>query len=376
MASSKSPEESQNMVQYHPKVQETIPNSNISEKWGELSSIKNSNVINLEIYSDEIKRVKLELDGSTWMYLGALFLPIEAKGYYLNSLYNQRCIKNGDWHQDEKLCPYPCGYHDKNNTEIHYKKLHRTNARFRIAENWIKEIISRVPIGDSRKLYLNILGLNLSKMNLQLFGEDNNRDMAIYNRFYRTLLLSGINYFLKDYKVIINNIYHDMGEQSSNKLFPWHSIRKIDIENEKVTILHKEIQFIDSDHRKSNMRESNFIQLLDLVLGATFCCLHNPSDADNKRKIGKAFKPTLKKLLDRKKAPNSSALIGDYYKSEYRRTYQVSFFPKDGTEIGNDLTQFNIFGEQRHDLFKRNGFYYDRPIILGKPKQEGLEKWL
>lgn len=364
------------MVQYRPKMQESILNSIISEKYGELSSVENSNIMNLEIYSDEIKRVKLELDGSTWMYLGALFLPLGAKEYYLNMLNNQRCIKNEDWQQDGKLCPHPCGYHEKNNTEIHYKRLQGSNARFRIAENWIKNIICRVPVGHNRRLYLNILGLDLSKMDLQLFGEDNNRDMVIYNRFYRTLLLSGINYFLKDYKIIINDIYHDIGEQSSDKLFPWHSIRKIGIENEKVTILHKEIKFIDSDHRKSNMQESNFIQLLDLALGATFCCLHNPSDADNKRKIGKAFKPTLKKLLDRKKAPNSCALIGEYYESKYRRTYQVSFFPKDKTETGNDLSQFDISREQKDDLFKRNGFYYDRPIILGNPIQKGLDKWL
>jgi hypothetical protein len=362
------------MIPYRPEMRENI--SNLSNNWGELHPIKNNNTINLEIYSDEIWRVKLELDGSTWMYLGALFLPIDAKGYYLKLLNNQRCIKNGDWQQDESLCPHPCGYHEKNNTEVHYRELHRTNARFRIAENWIRNIICRVPIGDNRKLYLNILGLNLSKMDLQLFGENNHRDMVIYNRFYRTLLLSGINYFLKDYKIIINDIYHDIGEQSSDKLFPWHSIREIGIENEKVTILHKKIKFIDSDHRKSNMQESNFIQLLDLALGATFCCLHNPSDTDNKRKIGRAFKPTLKKLLDRKKAPYSCALIGEYYKSEYKRTYQVSFFPEDKTEMGNDLTQFDIFGEQRDDLFKRNGFYYDRPIILGSPVQEGLDKWL
>jgi len=167
-------------------------------------------------------------------------------------------------------------------------------------------------------LYLNILGLNLSNMNLELFGGDNHRDMVIYNRFYRTILQSGLSYFFKDYnKIIINKIYHDIGEQSVDNLFPWHSLYKIGIENETVSICHNTIEFIDSDHRKSKKQESNFIQLIDLVLGATFCCLHNPSEDTYKRGIGRTFKPILAKILDRKKAPNSNVMIGNYYKSKY-----------------------------------------------------------
>jgi len=346
------------------------------EDWGGLHPIENDNRINLEIYSDEIKRVKMESDGSTWMYLGALFLPIGVKGYYLKLLNNQRCIKNRDWQQDEDLCKHPCGYHEKNDTEVHYKELHRSNARFRIAENWIKNIICRVPVGYNRKLYINILGLNLSNMDLQLFGNDNHRDMIIYNRFYRTLLLGGMNYFFKNYKVAINKIYHDKGEQSTDKLFPWHSIHRIGIENERVTNLPRTIEFIDSDHRESKKQESNFIQLLDLVLGATFCCLHNPSETEYKRKIGRAFEPTLAKLLDRQKAPNSSAWFGEYYRSEYKRTYQVSFFPKDKTELGSEITQFDIMGEPKEDPSERNCFYYDRPITLGSTIQRNLDKWV
>lgn len=347
-----------------------------NKDWGDLQQVERKDTINLEIYSDEIKRVKLESDGSVWMYLGVLFLPLEVKGYYLRLLNNYRCIKNADWHQESNLCPHPCGYHEKNNTEIHYKELHRSNARFRIAEKWIENILSRVPTGYNRKLYINILGLNLSNMNIELFGEDKHQDMVIYNRFYRTVLLSGLNYFLKDSKIIINKIYHDKGEQSSDKLFPWHSIHKIGIENERVSIIHKMIEFIDSDHRVSQKPESNFIQLLDLVLGATFCCLHNPSDTEYKRKIGRAFRPMLLKLLDRYKAPDSCAWIGEYYKSKYYRTYQVSFFPQHMTELGNDMTQFDIQGEPKDDQLERNFFYYHRPVILGSTIQEGLNKWL
>ncbi len=353
--------------------EEQRESSSPNDDWGELHPVENNNTINLEIYSDEIKRVKLESDGSIWMYLGVIFLPIEVKGYYLKLLNNQRCIKNKDWHQEENLCPHRCGYHEKNNTEIHYKELHRTNARFRIAENWIENVLCRVPTGDNRKLYLNILGLNLSNMNIELFGDNKHRDMIIYNRFYRTIILSGLSYFFKNHKIIINKIYHDKGEQSLDRLFPWHSIYKIGIKSEHVSILPETIEFIDSDHRISKKQESNFIQLLDLALGATFCCLHNPSETEYKRKIGRAFKPALLELLDRKQASNSGAWIGEYYKSKYYRTYQISFFPQDKTEL--DVTQFDIQGEPKGDQLGRNGFFYNRPIILGSTIQQGLDKW-
>jgi hypothetical protein len=355
--------------------EEQRESSSPNEDWGDLRPVENSNIIELEIYSDEIKRVKLESDGSIWMYLGAIFLPMKAKTYYTDLLNNHRCIKNSDWHQERDLCPHPCDYHERNDTEIHYKDLDRTNARFRIAEKWIENILGKIPTGDDRKLYINILGLNLSNMDLELFGENKHRDMVIYNRFYRTMISSGLNYFLKEHKIIINKIYHDMGEQSSDKLFPWHSIHKIGITNERVLIRPRTIEFIDSDHRVSKKNESNFIQLLDLALGATFCCLHNPSDAEYKRKIGRAFRPILTKLLDRRKASDSGAWIGAYYKSKYYRTYQVSFFPRDSTELGNDIAQFDIQGEPKDDQPDKDVFYYHRPVILGSTIQEGLDKW-
>jgi len=221
------------------------------ESWGDLKSSDNNGIMTLEIYSDEVWRVKLESDNSVWIYLGALFVPSDSKGDFLDELNNLRCIEYKDWKYDKSLCLHPCRYHDKNNTEIHYKELHRSNARFRVAKNWVNHILRRVEVGDNKKLYINILGLNLSEMNLESFGNNDN-DMVIYNRFYRTLLLSGLNYFFKNYgRVIVTKIYHNKGMQSSDKLFPWHSIREIQLSTERILILGKTIDFIDSDHRIS-----------------------------------------------------------------------------------------------------------------------------
>ena len=135
------------------------------ESWGELKSPGDNGIINLEIYSDEIWRVKLESNNSTWIYLGALFVPVDSKESYLKLLNNLRCIEYQDWKCDQSACLHPCKYHDKNNTEIHYKKMRGSNARFRIAEKWIDLFLKRVQVGDNKKLYINLLGLNLFFMN-------------------------------------------------------------------------------------------------------------------------------------------------------------------------------------------------------------------
>ena len=181
-------------------------------------------MIELEVYSDEITRVKLSVDGSVWMYLGVIFVPIEFKSLSLGILNNLRCLKHNDW-SDESKCPHRCGYHDKNNTEIHYQELHRSNARFNIAKRWITSFVKDEGCKRDRKLiYLNILGLNLSNMNLELFGEDPNLKLKIYNRFYRTVLKAGISYFFKDYKSVVIKKYI-MTREVRNHMVHFHGIQ-------------------------------------------------------------------------------------------------------------------------------------------------------
>jgi len=313
------------------------------------------------------------------MYIGAIFVPIEFKNHSLATLNNLRCLKHKDW-SNKSECSHPCGFHDKNNTEIHYKDLHKSRVKFQIAKNWIIHFINHESCQKHRKLaYLNILGLNLSNINLELFGENPSRDLTIYNRFYRTVLKAGIGYFFKDYKrVVIRQICHDRGSQESHELFSWHSIKRIDLEYDKVKIEEKEIKFIDSDHRKSGLVESNFIQLIDLILGATFSCLHNPSEKKEKIEIGLAFKPVLETLLDRKRNQEKGYMVGSYYKSNYYRTYQVSFFPKKMMELDEALRQLDVYSNQvnkSENTSSRNNFYFDRPILLTDPHQRDLSRW-
>jgi len=188
--------------------------------------------------------------------------------------------------------------------------------------------------------------------------------------------LSGLNYFFKKFnRIVVNKIYHDKGGQSSDVLFPWHSISKINFGNQRISIVDKNIDFLDSDHRISRKDESIFIQLVDLMLGATYFCLHNPSSANNKIEIGRTIRPILEVLLDRKKAEYSNAFMG-ILESKYRRTYQVSFFPRKKINLDSDLKQLDVFLNPQNDSSSRNNFYFHRDLLLDHTTQAGLDRWL
>jgi hypothetical protein len=325
---------------------------------------------NLEIFSDEILTVRDNHDNSKWMYFGTLFVPSEKKESLLQQLNNLRCIKTNNWHPDISTCEDRCGYHDKNNTEIHYKELAESNARFRIAQNWIKFVRDERSPKTDRLFYFNILGLNLSAMNLEMFGERSS-DLTIYNRFYRTTILSGLKYFFKNRKVVIQNIFHDKGSQEFHEYIPWHAIHKIDLTNENISIIPENIQFIDSDHRKSGIEESHLIQLTDILLGATYACLHNPSAELQKQKVGDLFKPALTCLLDRHESENGP-MIGSYYKSKFYRTGQVCFFPKNKFDMRT--ASLDVYNFERR--IGNGKFYYDRQIQIADSSEVKLDRWL
>ncbi len=75
--------------------------------------------------------------------------------------------------------------------------------------SWIKDfLIERNNLGNKGLVYFNILGLNLTNMDLECFGENRSRDLTIYNRFFRTALKGGAKYFFAEYdEIVVRNIY-------------------------------------------------------------------------------------------------------------------------------------------------------------------------
>lgn len=339
---------------------------------GSLSTSLSKN-IELEIYSDEVFNGVDPFDNTNWMYLGALFVPTCYKTEVLKNLNDLRCITNHKWNISESDCPESCKYHKENNTEIHFKEIHRSSARYMIAKNWISFFDKEACQKHRKMLYCNILGINLSNISYCEFGSGKT-ELNIYNRFYRTLLMGGLNYFFKDYSnIVINSISHDRGSQEYHEFFPWHLIQQTESKIDRLSIDCDEIKFIDSDHRNSKSDESQFIQLIDLILGATFSTIHNSSSNPRKRAVCELFKPVLHKLLDREKN-TTGQMIGDYYKSNYYRTYQISFFPKNKMTAEEVITYLNLEGSiQKKEKYRVDNFYYSR--IIGSQRQQTLEKW-
>lgn len=304
----------------------------------------------LDIYADEVFHDK------KWMYIGALFVLLDKKEKLLNELLNCKCIKRNSW--NENPCLDPCNFHEKNNTEIHYKDV-KSDNKFRIAQRWLKFLLETNNKEDRGLVYFNILGLDLSKIDYKLF-DAKNRKMSIYTRFFRTVLLGGIKYFFGG-DVIINHIFHDEGQQQYYDLFSWQPAERIAREN-KIRINNKKIIFIDSDHRKESSynEESHFIQFIDIIMGSICCCFHPPQN-ENKLRLGETVKPLLARLTANPKNRNSS-----YH---YYRKQQIQFFPK--TKLKNEPLETTLFNESL--VPEKNNFYTKREILLQPPAQSTLD---
>lgn len=304
-----------------------------------------------------------------------LYVPLNTKRMLLDELLNARCIENSSWTWDESSCPYQCGYHERNNTEIHYSSIHRTSARFMIGHSWIEDfLIESNNLGNRGLVYFNILGLNLTSMDLESFGENGGRDLTIYNRFFRTALMGGAKYFFAECdRILVKNIYHDRGSQESHDLFPWYSGYRVNLEDDdRLSVQNEGVEFIDSNHRIYDdvdgdlTNESQFVQFIDLILGSVFCCLHNPAQREEKKRIGLAMKPLLRRLLESPRNVNSSL--------NYYRKQQVSFFPSSEVSSTDEVfQQLDLFGNRRDFRDFRNGFYTRRPILLQPIEQTALD---
>ena len=331
-------------------------------------------VIHLEIFADEIGIVRNPSDNTQWMYIGMLFVPVNNKHRIIQDLLNLRCVQHGQWNCDENNCPYKCGYHQWNDTEIHYTEVHRSNARFRIACRWLHEfLINANCIGNLGLVRFEIMGLNLSNMHLNYFGLNRERTMNVYNRFFRTALKRGsFNFFGHHNQIIIDEIYHDTGSQEEHERFPWYTGYRINLDpNDRLQVANPDIIFIDSDHRiypdehgVDFREESQLIQFIDIILGSSMCCLHNLSRNERKREVAYIIKPLLQRLLGAPRNPNSQ-----YH---YYRRMEVSFFPKTKIAEPDVYQQMDVYGNWESIERYPDNFYTNRPCLLPDRGQMAL----
>lgn len=312
----------------------------------------NRNLFGNKLYERVSVKLKLFCDeggSKDWLYIGLLIVPEKIETILLRELLNKRC-GNPDGNKIWGQCNPKCSRHKNNNTDVHYVEIEKSKDKYFVAERWIKYLLS-----DREKIYFYVLGLDLKKLDKSQFG-NRRRQNNIYNRFFRTAILKSVKSYFHKYKSIaIEKIFHDNSRSlETDFYFPWHSIFYIDNKDDKVTFKSRKISFIDSDHRKSKNPYSNFIQLIDLLLGCINNCLDHTSKNRDKEALSMKSLPLVKRLIESPSNKNS--------RFNYVGRQKIEFFPK------YDLR--NLDEKSLEYQYKRmKAFYYHRAIKIEHKNQ-------
>lgn len=315
-----------------------------------------------EIFADETHFE--DNNGNEFLGIGCLFVPTENKHRLVKKLANLRCLNEESkiWKWNSSNCRYNCRYHTLNNFEIHSRDIGNSTSKtkIKIYRKWVNFIINynRHNRSYDKKLYFNILYLDLNKLDFDVFGVDKDTT-NIYNRFFRTVILSARSFYFKYHDFTIKEIYHDIAdEKESHDYFYRHTIDFLS-SDKRVNVKTNRIKFIDSNHRKHNDIENkgnaNLIQLIDLILGCCNQILFKTSSSENKNKFAGDFYPLFKEMW----------LEPYNYENHYNyvQSQQVQIFPK--TVI---KSQYDLDWE-----LKNNSNQFHRDMEISDPK-DSLKK--
>jgi len=202
------------------------------------------------------------------------------------------------------------------------------------------------------KFYFSVFGINLTNLNISEFGNGDNFN-AIYNRFFRTNLASSLKKFFGK-GVVVENIYHEQGQQEHSEYFDWHTIFILN-KDEHLNFRCTNIIFLPKSHKEDE--RSNMVQLTDVYLGI-FKDLHlGLSEVVKKGKSFNDFKKPLLEIIEplfKRVVKNPSNINSSY---NYAKRINVSLFPKNNSNKG-DLNRV------------MNNFYEPKEITLAYHDQE------
>lgn len=312
--------------------------------------------IDLNLYCDEIKEVNIRdpfFGMEKWAYIGVLIVPVSTEAELISWLLDKRC---GNPTEPKKWasCSPSCQYHAKNDKEVHYNLLYSMDEFF-IASRWLDFMLS-----DTSLTYFYILGIDLARLDYSCFGEakPSERFQRIYNRFFRTAILKPVkSYFYPYERIVIRSIVHDPTEMAYGDYFPWHAIYRIGLDDEKIAFGCDEIEFLDSDHHKTEDNRSHLIQYIDLILGTIYNALHWASRDQNKTKIALKIRPLLERLMH---APSN---VRSSFRYVGRKS--IDFFPK---------YSFPSLAEWENDMRYKGSFYKVRELRVNRYHQPTLFK--
>jgi len=273
-----------------------------------LGNISQKQPVHINIYADEVQNRICPYTNNSWHYIGIIrehtqypLLPYIIKTRFCGNL--DRGSK----------------YYSKNNKVIHWNNI-RTADTKNVCKRWFEYILN--PALSRNTFYSCILGLNNSYLNREEFNTEDEFNSK-YNRFFRSALLYAVKRFWGNRLIIINNFYHEQGQQEHSDVFPWHVIYKLK-KQDGINFNCNEVTFLPKDHKEDE--RSNIIQLCDTVLGVSTSIIHG-FEENKSSKYRKAlvdlYLPLLKRLMNNPKNTNS------HY--EYYKRMMISFFPRERT---------------------------------------------
>lgn len=294
--------------------------------------------LNITVFADESRNRRCPLTGELWDYFIIGFVQTQNIDNLLNEIscvrYNQGEIR------ERYIVDKSSKYFAPNNRILHFSELDDADKKF-LSERSTDWFLSP----NNLQLKTVIYGINRSIIEDSFFGED--VYMGVYNRFFRSALLYGIKQFYgSNEKIIISKIYHEIGEQKHSGVFRKHIFKAL--QNDFAFAEHN-IRFIEKDHEVEPC--ANFIQILDLILGAVtfaFHCKKGPAVTKAeayKNLIVDKYSEILPRAVNEPKNKNSN--------TKHYNKFIVRSFPE------KSIKQFEYNGSV-YDL--RSGFYAKRPI--------------
>lgn len=208
-------------------------------------------------------------------------------------------------------------YFEKNNRKVHWAELSSADDK-NICKRWFEYILNPALSGD--KFFFNILGVNVSYLNIEEF-DTGNKFNSIYNRFFRSSVKYSLKKIFGNKNIIIKNIYHEQGQQQEHPYFPWHAIYKLDKEEPNFSFETTEIVFLQKDHKIDE--KSNLIQLCDCLLGAITSIIHGFEESSRvhyKKELLDMLLPLVDRMINNPNNKNSSYA--------HSNRIMISFFPK------------------------------------------------
>lgn len=233
-----------------------------------------------------------------WLYVGVLVVRDEDADEL-------------QWHLDR--CRALVGY----GRELHYSAV-STRQKADLARSWLDLAMRR----SNPCVRFHILGVNRALVRLADFGPSDERDENIYRRCLRMALEYAIKSFLPR-DSMVRRIVHDQRTIAASEYFEWHTPYRLRRDGHRVAA--EVMELVDSDHaRSSAYRESNFVQLIDVLLGATRDCLDARCQKQHRLQVAEHWLPLVQRLTDDRARRNRQSSYG------YVGRCNISFFPAPG----------------------------------------------